>query len=130
MQPFSDISISGINRQDSIINEWGNSEIHLQLTNLPPGEWSVLFTDAWSDRMYSMKQPAEIFGQDLVIHCHHSVLMKDHMPELEKAVATANEQYRAYQASNQVTAQAEPTEKAHIDQVLDDLDAQFKACRR
>lgn len=127
MQPFKDITILGINKDSSIINERGNSEIHLRLSNDPPGEWGQLFTNAWSDTFYSMKQHAEVLGSDLVVHCHPSVLMNEHMPQLDKAVEAANQQYLSHYAAAEMAAQNEDTMKTRSSQVLDELEDQFKS---
>lgn len=127
MQPFKDITILGINKDSSIINERGNSEIHLRLSNDPPGEWGQLFANAWSGVWYSMKQHAEVFGSDLVVHCHHSTLMKDHMPQLENAVEVTNKEYRSHFAAAEMAAQNADSTKARSSQVLDELENQFKS---
>lgn len=127
MQAFNDISIQGINKDASIINEKGNSEIHLKLSSHPPGEWTHLFVNAWTHTWYSMKQHAEVSGAEIIILCHHSTLIKEHLPQLERAVATTNDDYRKHYAASQASVKSEMAAKERESKILGDLDEHFKS---
>lgn len=66
------------------------------LSALPPAKWAEYFDAAWARHIYTMKRPARAIAQTIEIECATGEIKDEHLPELQKIVATVNDQYAQF----------------------------------
>ena len=124
----SNISISGVigvcKPRDP--GKRGNAlrEIRLGLVPRPTPAWAEIFGEIWASRIfYSLKRPACISGDAIVIECVPDELAEIHKPMLLDALAMSNEDHRKAIAVEQNAAlrraQDRETDKAILARLKD-----------
>jgi len=125
---FVDIKIVGIDDSTSIKPD-PNKEIFnivLELSAIPPFEWSDYFNNKWKQHLYMAKRKAYVVGSSLTIYCVPSELESIHLPELKKVIAVTNKLYKEHRSSEKLEEQLELEEAEAEKAALEDLKKSIK----
>jgi hypothetical protein len=97
-QTFTDLAIVGLDDEASFKSDLAKNlfDVHLALSATPPREWAAHFDRRWITVLYRLKRRAWVSGNRIVIHCVPEEIEEDHLPQLKRAVAETNHEYRKY----------------------------------
>jgi len=125
---FKDIKVVGLNVEATQPSGRGGAlrEMHLQLSDTPPGPWSEIFRNEHQLPRHSMWREAWISGDHIIVDCVPEELKGDHLPYLKEDVANTNQKYRQYLTKvaqqEQRQREAEHKEDQRLKGIRDDLD--------
>jgi hypothetical protein len=120
---FTDLTITGVNKDRSEQVQGAFYRIFLQLSAHPPGAWAQLFDGLWLHTLYSMKRRAGISGDEVWIECVPEEIKQYHLSELKKVVSQTNNEYKIWvQRQESQRKQVEAQEHRQREQLGRDLD--------
>lgn len=124
---FEDIEIEGINNDESTRRDpaSGLFDVVLNLSALPPWEWSEYFNARWKQEFYMMKRHAYASGTGITITCVPSEIETDHLSHLEAVINETNAAYRAHVARAAATQAATNKQEAEDKTTLDELNTRL-----
>lgn len=118
-----------VNHADEI-QEQGDTAFRIKLVPQPDLTWIKAFEDAYNGTKTNMWRSAKIEGNEIHISCHHSQLVPDHMPALQKAVAAANDSSKkieeAFEAKRLKNIAKEEEQKKRKEGVLNNINSEIK----
>jgi hypothetical protein len=124
---FEDIKIIAFDDKATYKSDPNSALMHavLNLSASAPYEWSNYFNQRWNSHIYAMKRKASVSGKRLEIYCVPDELQNDHIPELNRVIAEANQAYRQYLAKTKREADSqasrEAAEKAKLAEIKNNL---------
>lgn len=118
-----------VNNADEI-QEQGDTAFRIKLVPQPDLTWVKEFEDAYNCAKTSMWRSAKIEGNEMHISCHHSQLVPDHMPALQKSVAAANDSSKkieeAFEAQRSKNIAKEEEQKKRKEGILNNINSGIK----
>lgn len=112
--------IEVMNRPDEI-NETGDTAFRIKLVPQPDSTWTNAFDNAYNSTQTSMWRSAKVSGNMILISCHHSGLIADHMPALKKAVSAANDSCKKIAQAFEANRAKSIAEKAAQEKIKEDI---------
>lgn len=94
---FHDVKITGMDQQATRPSGVGKLyDVVLNLSPIPPSDWSEIFDHYWKHHMYMMKRSATTFGSIITVQCMPEELEGGLLNELKKVVAQTNQQFKVH----------------------------------
>ena len=126
-EQFEDIKITSLDESASRPSGQGALMcLVLRLSQTAPSYWAQFFNETWKQQLYAMKRRAAVSGSRLEIICMPDELDVDHLPELKKVIAEANQAYRAHAANEQRRQEQEAAEHRRQKEALAKLNKTLK----
>lgn len=127
---IQDVKIDKVVNQADEIQKQGDTAFRIKLVPQPDLTWTKAFEKAYNSTKTNMWRSAKIEGNMIHISCHHSQLVPDHMPALQKAVAAANDSSKkieeAFEAQRAKNIAKEEEQKKLKEGILNNINSGIK----
>ena len=120
-----DVVIVGIARKD-VRDEPDQWVVPFLLSPTPDKDWARLFEVSYNGSRSTMYRRASVAGDRIVLQAPPAEVNQYHLPQIKRAVAETNRDYRAFieraEQTSRMLEDAEGRQRVDLDLTLDDIE--------
>jgi hypothetical protein len=127
---FDNLRVVGLATDRCYVIDGSLVRVYFRLSNPPPAGWSYLFSTIWQEGHFSLKRFAGVDGDAIWMDCVPEEIKPEDLKRLGKAVAQANDEYRAKAREQALSAERRGEIEARLHAQLAEWDRVLSSEKR